>query len=282
MELTKTIDFQLLRRQKMGMLELMDQAEKSSIESLKKSAKKMEGLVDLIDTIQDYAADVMGINNIFNLEEKRIKWARQCDECGLGMNSGHVISGGDQYYCSETCLHKHYTEEQYLEMHGNGEDDTYYTEWEDEDEYQFQEIDGEIHPIEEVVFEKEWEHHVYFLFGSEAVDSFDNDGLQGLIDDIDEQNVSSWDLHNHNNLSSPVPLISHFDGYRDYSVLQPWEYFVIIAMVNSQRLNYSQVMCILENKGEFAVIVDFSGVEEQELPSKDFIIKDGIIYPVDK
>lgn len=58
---------------------------------------------------------------------------RICDECKNKMNSGYVIENGLEYYCSDECLHKHYTEEEYLELYDNGNGDSYYTEWESEE-----------------------------------------------------------------------------------------------------------------------------------------------------
>lgn len=51
-----------------------------------------------------------------------------CDECKQIMFSGFVINGGDEIYCSEQCLHKHYSEEEYLKMCEENED-TYWTQW---------------------------------------------------------------------------------------------------------------------------------------------------------
>lgn len=39
---------------------------------------------------------------------------RVCDECGKLMNTGFCIGDGEEYYDSEECLHKHYTEREYL------------------------------------------------------------------------------------------------------------------------------------------------------------------------
>lgn len=61
-----------------------------------------------------------------------IRYARQCTECRKGMNEGYVIEGGDEYYCSDPCLHKHVTPEEFLELYGEGDTQTYYTEWDDE------------------------------------------------------------------------------------------------------------------------------------------------------
>lgn len=57
---------------------------------------------------------------------------RKCDECGKEINAGYVIDGGMEYFCSDDCLHKNYTDEEYLEMYDDGNGDTYWTEWDDE------------------------------------------------------------------------------------------------------------------------------------------------------
>lgn len=58
---------------------------------------------------------------------------RICSECKKKMNDGYCIDGGLEYYCSDECLHKHYTEEEYLDMYDDGNGDSYWTEWEDEE-----------------------------------------------------------------------------------------------------------------------------------------------------
>lgn len=47
------------------------------------------------------------------------------------MKEGFVIHDGDEYFCSEKCLHTKYTPEEYDEMYDDGEGDSYYTEFED-------------------------------------------------------------------------------------------------------------------------------------------------------
>ena len=59
-----------------------------------------------------------------DLKEKRI-----CSECGREMIEGYCIENGLDYYCSDECLHKNMTEEEYLELYNDGEGDSYYTEW---------------------------------------------------------------------------------------------------------------------------------------------------------
>ena len=48
---------------------------------------------------------------------------RQCDECGRLIHDGFCIDNGYEYYDSEECLHKHYTEREYLCMYHNIEYD---------------------------------------------------------------------------------------------------------------------------------------------------------------
>ena len=57
--------------------------------------------------------------------------ARQCTECGAGMNEGYLIEAGITYYCSDPCLHKHMTPAEYNERYADGDGDCYWTEWEE-------------------------------------------------------------------------------------------------------------------------------------------------------
>ena len=59
---------------------------------------------------------------------------RICSHCGKPMRAGYCIEGGSEYYCSDECLHEHYTEEEYLEMYDGGEGDSYWTEWEEDED----------------------------------------------------------------------------------------------------------------------------------------------------
>lgn len=56
---------------------------------------------------------------------------RKCTNCSTPMTEGYCIENGCEYYCSDECLHEHYTEEEYLSMYDNGEGDSYWTEWEE-------------------------------------------------------------------------------------------------------------------------------------------------------
>lgn len=55
---------------------------------------------------------------------------RRCNICGKIIKKGYCINNGEEYYCSEDCLHKRYTEKEWQEeMYG---EDNYWTEWEEE------------------------------------------------------------------------------------------------------------------------------------------------------
>lgn len=54
---------------------------------------------------------------------------RVCDICGKPMKEGYFVLG--TYYCSDECLSKDFTREEFDEMYKDGEDEAYWTEWED-------------------------------------------------------------------------------------------------------------------------------------------------------
>ena len=61
---------------------------------------------------------------------------RKCSECGRPVFEGYIVWGGTEYYCSDECLHKHYTPQQWTEMssgpagrEGDGNDVNYWTDW---------------------------------------------------------------------------------------------------------------------------------------------------------
>jgi hypothetical protein len=64
---------------------------------------------------------------------KEIRYARKCDECGEGMNEGYVIEGGCEHYCSDDCLHKHVSADEFEDLYDDGDGDSYWTEWNADD-----------------------------------------------------------------------------------------------------------------------------------------------------
>ena len=78
------------------------------------------GLTFKVSEMNNLARDL-----VFEFDES----FRVCSECGSIMVQGYVIGGGDEYYCSDECLHKHYSEEEYLQMYEDNDDDNYWTQW---------------------------------------------------------------------------------------------------------------------------------------------------------
>jgi hypothetical protein len=67
------------------------------------------------------------------MTQSNTKFARKCKECGKGMNEGYVINGGVAHYCSDACLHKHVSADEFEDLHDDGDGDSYWTEWEEGD-----------------------------------------------------------------------------------------------------------------------------------------------------
>ena len=70
-----------------------------------------------------------------------------CDECKTPMNEGFCLFGGERYYCTEECLHKHYTKEEWDELYEDG-GDSYWTEWE-QDDANYKLVDGQLIEIDD-------------------------------------------------------------------------------------------------------------------------------------
>lgn len=54
---------------------------------------------------------------------------RVCTSCLKIMIEGYVIDGGMDYYCSDKCLEYDMTLEEFEQAYGDGDTETYYTEW---------------------------------------------------------------------------------------------------------------------------------------------------------
>ena len=92
--------------------------------------------------------------NVIEEVVKGNKYARKCDKCGNGMNEGYCIYEGEEYYCSNECLHLVYSEQEWSEMYNaedNGGSSSYWTQWEElEEDYQYQVINGILEEMDEV------------------------------------------------------------------------------------------------------------------------------------
>lgn len=67
-------------------------------------------------------------------------YARMCSICGCGFNEGYVYDSGTAYYCSDKCLQRHYTTKEWNETVDHSDGESYYTEWEEEIDYQYFEV----------------------------------------------------------------------------------------------------------------------------------------------
>lgn len=67
-----------------------------------------------------------------NLHMKEVEEdERRCSECGKSMKEGFYFESDETQYCSEECLLKVITWEEYLKIHDNGNGDAYWTDWND-------------------------------------------------------------------------------------------------------------------------------------------------------
>jgi hypothetical protein len=76
---------------------------------------------DIYDT-DHMSGDIVVTNIEWDVSEslkESVEPTRKCSECGKGMEQGYVVDDGHQYFCSDECLHKHYTEEQVSKMFNN-------------------------------------------------------------------------------------------------------------------------------------------------------------------
>ncbi len=59
--------------------------------------------------------------------------ARICSECSKRMTEGYCIEGGTAYFCSDQCLTKNMTKDEYNDLYDDGNGDSYWTTWEESD-----------------------------------------------------------------------------------------------------------------------------------------------------
>jgi hypothetical protein len=103
------VDFSTLRTQKKSLIEMIDDMEKKNAEYYYNELSDLNGILNLIDSIQDFACDVMGLNPIdvfdFELEESRedvTKTITLCKECNTDdvtikvKNSGYCMICGKE------------------------------------------------------------------------------------------------------------------------------------------------------------------------------------------
>ena len=75
-------------------------------------------------------------------------YARKCNECSSGMDEGFVIENGEEHYCTNHCLNKHYSTDEWNKMAEGDDADSYWTDWDDPFDIQYLDINGILTEIE--------------------------------------------------------------------------------------------------------------------------------------
>lgn len=108
--------------------EAIDKHVALSMASIKNAGAEIKTAVENF-IVYEYAGEEY-VDEVVIYDEKgyqRTEMARFCSECGELMLDGYVVYDGEEYYCSDECLHKHYTDEEWREMYES--DDGYYTQF---------------------------------------------------------------------------------------------------------------------------------------------------------
>lgn len=115
-------------------------------------AESQEEAIKLFNQLEDKMYDEeLAQCNVIEEVVKGDKYARSCNCCGKGMNEGYFAN--DEYFCSDSCLHTEYTPAEWEKLSSDGveaeegNDEYYWTEWEDETDYQYQIINGILEEI---------------------------------------------------------------------------------------------------------------------------------------
>lgn len=94
---------------------------------------------DLAEAVNEYEVENQ-IDNIHRIMlmimPNEFKFARQCSCCEDGMNKGYVINGGEEYYCTDECLHTKHTADEIEEM-SEEDSESYWTEWDSDSDMEY-------------------------------------------------------------------------------------------------------------------------------------------------
>ena len=121
----------------------MEETKKDVKEVLRQDILASENLSDffyglLKEKIEEVAIDIKEFMADFCIQhattselvdELDLEHIRVCSECGKPMYEGYCIENGAEYYCSDECLHKNLTEEEYERLYDDGRGDSYWTSW---------------------------------------------------------------------------------------------------------------------------------------------------------
>lgn len=110
----------------------------------------------------------------------------------------------------------------------------------------------------------------YIITGKKAVAVLESDGIEALVDAIEEMNLSEWDLIESD---EPFETLTRLLDPRDYSKLDEWQHRVLRNAMYGEPLRYSDTE-------KLDYIVDFSGVDNPETHEEGFTVSNGIIYPL--
>ncbi len=111
-----------------------------ALEVLRNDVSKSEGLEDYYHQLFGKATEdekrqmmtdfVIKHSEVGELIDKLwLDHVRCCSVCGKAMTEGYCIENGVSYYCSDECMHKEMTDEEYLELYDDGNGDSYWTDW---------------------------------------------------------------------------------------------------------------------------------------------------------
>jgi hypothetical protein len=83
--------------------------------------------MNLRQYMTSYVIDNTSVEELVN--ELDLQHSRCCSECGKPMYEGFCIEDGADYYCSEECLYKHLSEEEYNQLYDEERGNSYWTSW---------------------------------------------------------------------------------------------------------------------------------------------------------
>lgn len=122
---------------------VIDEAEAASYDTMKKNLmehpdleqffqEKFETKVSILNkSLKEFLADLIieKVSPSDIIDDLDLENVRCCSVCGKPMCEGFCIENGMAYYCSEECLKKEMTWEEYLELYDDGNGDSYWTSW---------------------------------------------------------------------------------------------------------------------------------------------------------
>lgn len=128
---------------------------------------------------------------------------RICSECGKMMIKGYVIGGGDEYYCSDECLHKAYLEEECAELFADADtddnDQNYYTDWIGDDTmYKVELTDAGKRAVEAFIAELKAKRKEILDAGKDTADDTELPSIEDIVsdimcwEDVDKEYYNGW------------------------------------------------------------------------------------------